>query len=209
MPTTSNLIGFALVALLIILIPGPSVLYAIGRALVLGTKAALISVLGNGVGVGIQILVVTLGLGVVIQNSPPLFFGIQLVGAGLVSYLGITSFLKRASVEQGDQPSAMRKRRVFSDSIIVGLTNAKTLVFFLAVLPNFVSPDAGNVIAQMAVLGVIFLVIGISSDSLYAIAAGKARDWLSQSNQRLSTFRGLGGIALTLLGLYMFYDALV
>ena len=103
----------------------------------------------------------------------------------------------------------MRKRRVFSDSIIVGLTNAKTLVFFLAVLPNFVSPDSGNVIAQMAVLGVIFLVIGISSDSLYAIAAGKARDWLSQSNQRLSTFRGLGGIALTLLGLYMFYDALV
>lgn len=209
MPTTSNLIGFALVALLIILIPGPSVLFAIGRALVLGTKAALISVLGNGFGVGIQIVVVTLGLGVIIQNSPTLFFVIQMVGAGLVTYLGISSFLKRAQIDAGDQSRSMSKRRVFSDSVVVGLTNAKTLVFFLAVLPNFVDPAAGSVISQMAVLGMLFLVIGISSDSLYAIAAGKARDWLSQSNQQLSTFRGFGGIALTLLGLYMFYDALV
>jgi threonine/homoserine/homoserine lactone efflux protein len=90
---------------------------------------------------------------------------------------------------------------------VVGITNAKTFVFFIAALPSFTSPELGNPIIQMLVLGAIFSVIGIASDSVYAVAAGQARQWLASSHQRLSTFRGIGGIALTLLGLYMLYEA--
>ena len=82
------------------------------------------------------------------------------------------------------------------------------LVFFLAALPSFVSIEDGNPIIQMLLLGLIFSIIGIASDSVYAIAAGKAREWLATSEQRLATFRGLGGLALTFLGVYMLYEAI-
>jgi threonine/homoserine/homoserine lactone efflux protein len=81
-------------------------------------------------------------------------------------------------------------------------------VFFVAALPSFVSPADGNPIIQMLILGVMFSVIGVASDMVYAVAAGKAREWLSTSQKRLSTFRGIGGFALTLLGIYMLIDAL-
>ena len=81
MPTTANILGFLLISLVIILVPGPSVLFAIGRALVLGTKSALLSVFGNAIGVGIQIVVVALGLGLLIQQSAGLFFAIKITYA--------------------------------------------------------------------------------------------------------------------------------
>ena len=79
----------------------------------------------------------------------------------------------------------------------------------MAALPSFVSPADGNPIIQMLILGLIFSVIGIASDMVYAVAAGKARDWLSTSQKRLAAFRGIGGFALTLLGLYMLLDAVL
>lgn len=186
--------------------PGPSVLFAIGRALVLGTKLAVLSVLGNALGVGLQIIVVSLGLGVLIQQAPGLFFAIKIIGALVIAYLGIKAILDRAKLELADEKSSSSKA-VLQQSVIVGITNAKTFVFFVAALPSFVSPADGNPIIQMLILGLIFSVIGIASDMVYAVAAGKARDWLSTSQKRLSTFRAIGGIALTLLGLYMLIDA--
>ena len=208
MPSANNIIGFTLLALVIIIVPGPSVLFAIGRALVLGTRPAVVSVLANAVGVGLQIVVVALGLGVLIQQSPPAFFAIKIIGALLIGYLGVRAFLDRGRLIAGDQSSVYSRRAVIQQSFVVGITNAKTLVFFLAALPSFVSPAEGNATLQMLVLGVIFLVVGVSSDLVYAVAAGKARDWLASSQQRLNTFRGAGGIALALLGLYMLLDAL-
>lgn len=208
MPSNSNLLGFLVLAIVIIVVPGPSVLFAIGRALVLGTRLAVISVLGNALGVGLQIVVVSLGLGVLIQQAPGLFFVIKIFGALLISYLGIRAFLDRAKVDQTSSEAAS-SGAVLKQSIVVGITNAKTFVFFVAALPSFVSAADGNPIIQMLILGVIFSVIGIASDMVYAVAAGKARDWLSTSQKRLATFRGIGGIALTLLGLYMLLEALI
>jgi threonine/homoserine/homoserine lactone efflux protein len=207
-PTTSNIIGFLLLSIVIILIPGPSVLYAIGRALVLGTKAAVLSVFGNGFGVGIQILFVSLGLGALIKQSDEIFFMIQILGAAMVTYLGIKGILDRKKTADSGLERTPSRRRIFGDSVVVGITNAKTLIFFIAVLPSFINPEAGNITLQMLFLGALFLVIGVTSDSAYAIAAGKARDWLSSSADRLATFRGIGGLALTLLGVYMFFDAI-
>ena len=195
--------------MVIILVPGPSVLYAIGRALVLGTRAALISVFGNALGVGLQILIVSLGLGVLIQQSPDLFFVIKVVGALMIGYLGLKAIWQRKKLDAGNSSVSPSGTKVLSESIVVGITNAKTLVFFIAALPSFVDPSGGNPSAQMLVLGALFLIIGVTSDSVYAIAAGKARHWLGGSEKRLANFRGIGGLALTLLGLYMLLDALL
>ncbi|PWL20569.1 MAG: lysine transporter LysE [Candidatus Aquiluna sp. XM-24bin5] len=207
-PSAANILGFTLLAIVIIVVPGPGVLFAVGRALVLGTKPALLSVLGNALGVGVQIVVVALGLGVLIQSSPEAFFVIRLAGALMIGYLGIRAILhRRQSLEDGaDKPHS--RSTILKESVVVGLTNAKTLVFFLAALPSFVSVEDGSPIIQMLLLGLIFSIIGIASDSVYAIAAGRARDWLATSEQRLATFRGLGGLALTLLGVYMLYEAI-
>jgi threonine/homoserine/homoserine lactone efflux protein len=208
-PTTQNIIGFLLLSIVIILVPGPSVLFAIGRALVLGTRAALISVFGNALGVGLQILIVALGLGVLIQQSPELFFVIKVVGALMIGFLGLKAIWQRKKVDAGNASVSPSGKKVLSESVVVGITNAKTLVFFIAALPSFVDPTGGNPSAQMLVLGALFLIIGVTSDSVYAIAAGKARHWLGGSEQRLANFRGIGGLALTFLGLYMLLDALL
>jgi len=195
--------------MVIILVPGPSVLFAIGRALVLGTKAALISVFGNALGVGMQILIVALGLGVLIQQSSDVFFVIKVLGAVMIGYLGLKAIWQRKKIDLSGSDLVPSGKRVLSESVVVGITNAKTLVFFIAALPSFVDPVAGNPSAQMLVLGALFLIIGVSSDSVYAIAAGKARHWLGGSDKRLANFRGIGGLALALLGLYMLLDALL
>ena len=208
MPSASNILGFTLLAIVIIVVPGPGVLFAVGRALVLGTKPALLSVLGNALGVGIQIIVVALGLGVLIQSSPEAFFVIRIAGATMIGYLGIRAIMQRNQSLEDARERPHSRSTILKESVVVGLTNAKTLVFFLAALPSFVSVEDGNPIVQMLFLGALFSAIGIASDSVYAIAAGKARDWLATSAQRLAIFRGLGGLALTLLGVYMLYEAL-
>ncbi|MDA9796668.1 LysE family translocator [Aquiluna sp.] len=209
MPSAANIVGFTLLAIVIIVVPGPGVLFAVGRALVLGTKPALLSVLGNALGVGVQIVVVALGLGVVIQSSPTAFFAIQVAGAIMIGYLGIRAIMQRTESLEDASAKPHSKSTILKESVVVGLTNAKTLVFFLAALPSFVAVEDGDPILQMLFLGALFSSIGIASDSTYAIAAGKARDWLATSAKRLAVFRGLGGLALTLLGLYMLYEATV
>ena len=194
-----------MLALVIILVPGPSVIFAIGRALILGTKKALVSVFANAIGVGAQIVVVALGLGVLIQGMPEVFFAIKIIGSVFIAYLGIKAILDRKKFDlEGASDST---KSVAVQSIVVGLTNAKTFVFFLAALPNFVSAKDGNLVLQMLFLGVVFLIVGVASDSIYAIAAGKARSWLAGSEGRLASFRGAGGVALTLLGCWMLWDA--
>ena len=209
MPSAANILGFTLLAIVIIVVPGPGVLFAVGRALVLGTKPALLSVLGNALCVGVQIVVVALGLGVLIQSYPSAFFAIQVAGAIMIGYLGIRAIMQRTESLEDASAKPHSKSTILKESVVVGLTNAKTLVFFLAALPSFVAVEDGNPILQMLFLGAIFSAIGIASDSVYAIAAGKARDWLATSAKRLAVFRGLGGLALTLLGIYMLYEALV
>jgi len=208
LPSTSNLTAYLVLAAVIIVVPGPGVLFTIGRALILGTKAALVGVLGSALGVGVQIVVISLGLGVAIQQSDLLFLAIRIFGAGMIIYLGVKAILSRGDFDLDLQEKQSSASVVVRQSIVVGITNAKTFVFFVAALPSFTSPELGNPVIQMLLLGAIFSVIGIASDSVYAIAAGQARSWLASSHQRLSTFRGIGGLALTLLGVYMLYEAI-
>jgi threonine/homoserine/homoserine lactone efflux protein len=208
-PEPSSLISFLLVALVVIVVPGPSVVFVIGRAMILGTRGALLSVWGNAVGVGVQIVAVALGVGSLVYASEALFSVVKVLGSLFLIYLGIQGIVHRkqfvSALETGASTST---KRVLLDSVVVGLTNAKTLVFFIATFPLFVDPTRGSVVTQMFVLGGFFFVIGVASDMVWALAAGSARKWLSSSTDRLAFVRAAGGIALIALGVYLMYYSL-
>ena len=132
MLTTANLLGFLALALVIIIVPGPSVVFTIGRALVLGPGPAVLSVAGNVLGVGVQIVAVALGAGAIVVALPPLFFAIKVLGAAFLIYLGYSAFKHRADpLEVSEDGGKVDRKKILSQSFVVGITNAKTLVFFL------------------------------------------------------------------------------
>jgi threonine/homoserine/homoserine lactone efflux protein len=199
-----ELLAFLVAALIIIVVPGPGVLFVIGRALAHGTRGALISVLGAACGGALQIIAVAAGLGVLVAQSEVLFVALKIVGALVLVWLGIQSIRHRRAMPEADlderRPTV---RRLLRESFAVGITNPKTIVFFAAALPQFVDPGAGSVVGQMLQLGAIFLAIGIVSDGLYGVAAGSARAWFATNPGRLSGLRASGGVALIGLGAAM------
>ncbi len=196
-----ELLAFVVAAVVIIAIPGPSVLFVIGRALVLGKRGALLSVFGNAAGVAIQIIAVAAGLGVIVAQSVVLFTVLKIVGAVVLVWLGIQAIRHRNIAIDGSMPAfSPRPARLLRESFVVGISNPKTIVFFVAALPQFVVAEAGSPVLQMLELGAIFLVLGVAGDSVYAVAAGFARDWFATNPRRMSGMRTTGGVALIGLG---------
>jgi threonine/homoserine/homoserine lactone efflux protein len=197
-----NIVTFIAFALVIIAIPGPSVMFAISRALVLGKRGAVLTVVGNGIGVFGQALAVSIGLGVLIQSNDVLMHVIRLAGAAFLMYLGITAIRHRRDGLDLSAPATVpTSSHILRESIVVGLSNPKTIVFFSAAFPQFVVSDGSPIVWQMIELSIIFVVFGISGDAIYALSAGAARDWFAQSPSRVVTMRTIGGIAMTTLGL--------
>jgi threonine/homoserine/homoserine lactone efflux protein len=196
-----NILTFIAFALVIIAIPGPSVMFAISRALVLGKRGAVLTVVGNGIGVLIQALAVSVGLGVLIQSNELLMNIIRLTGAGFLIYLGITAIRhRRDGLDLTAPVVAPKSSHIMRESILVGLSNPKTIVFFSAAFPQFVVSGGTPIVFQMILLSVIFVVFGISGDAIYALTAGAARDWFAKSQDRVVAMRTIGGIAMTTLG---------
>ncbi len=193
-----------LASIVLCAIPGPSLLFTIGRALAEGRRVALLSVLGNGLGILSQILLIAIGLGPLVARSAVLYSVLKFAGAAYLIYLGIGTIRHRrdaeavpATLEAPRRPA----RHAIRDGYLVGVTNPKTIVFFIALLPQFVDPARGPVALQMAILGLTFFVIGVPSDGLVAAAAGTARDWFARSPRRLARMSATGGILMILLGL--------
>ena len=196
-----NVLTFIAFALVIIAIPGPSVMFAISRALVLGKRGAVLTVVGNGIGVFVQALAVSIGLGVLIQSNDLLMHIIRLTGAGFLIYLGITAIRhRRDGLDLTTPVVTPRSSHILRESILVGLANPKTIVFFSAAFPQFVVSSDTPIVLQMVLLSVIFVVFGISGDAIYALSAGAARDWFAKSEGRVVAMRTIGGIAMTTLG---------
>ena len=196
-----NLLAFALVSALLIAVPGPSVLFVIGRSLALGRRGGLLSVIGNAAGELLQIAVVALGLGVVLAESLLLFTVVKFAGAAYLIYLGIQAVLHRRGGPSGPDPSRpATTRRILREGCIVGATNPKSVVFFVAVLPQFVDHAAGAIPAQLALLGAKFLAIALVSDSVWALAAGTARQWFARSPRRVAAVTTTGGVMMIGLG---------
>ena len=192
---------FALAACALIIIPGPSVLFVIGRSLSLGRSGGVLSVLGNALGLIPAIIAVSLGVGAIVAESVLIFTIIKLVGAAYLVYLGVQTIRHRhdhtrAAATATARPSAFRLLR---EGFFVGVSNPKTLVFFLAFLPQFTDPGAPAA-PQLVVLGLAFAVLAVASDSLWATAAGRARTWFARKPQRLDTMGAVGGVMMIGLG---------
>ncbi|MFD4406018.1 LysE family translocator [Nocardia sp. NPDC058499] len=202
MPDVYTLLTFGLASLVLIVIPGPSVLFVIGRSLSLGRRGGLLSVLGNEVGGLVPICLVAGGVGSIVAESIALFTIVKIFGALYLAYLGIQAIRhRRDGIETAvSAGTAISPWRVFGEGFLVGATNPKTIVFFVAVLPQFVDFHAGNVPLQMVVLGAVFTAVAFTCDSVWAVLAGAARGWLTGSPRRLSMAGASGGALMIGLG---------
>lgn len=199
MPSVQTLITFALAGVVLVVIPGPSVLFIVGRALAHGRRAALTSVAGNTTGAALVVVVVALGFGAVAARSVAVFTVLKLVGAAYLVYLGVQTFRHRGDLGTV-LGAASPERRFYWQGVLVGATNPKVLIFFAAVLPQFVDTAAGDATTQMLVLGLLFAVLAAGLDSLWGLAAGAARDWFATSPVRLRRLGGTGGLTMIVMG---------
>jgi len=197
---TGHLLAFAVTSFVLIAVPGPSVLFTISRALTIGRRGALLTVLGNAGGAYLQVVAVAVGIGALVERSIVAFTAIKLVGAAYLVYLGVQAIRHRRSLSAAvaAQPAPARAGRVMAEGFLVGVANPKTIVFFAAVLPQFVDRGAGQLTGQLLLLGAVFPAIALISDSVWAIVASTARGWFARSPRRLATIGGAGG--LTLIG---------
>lgn len=200
MVPTENLLAFALAAVVLILIPGPSVLFIVGRTLALGRRAGVMSVLGNALGVLPAVLAVVAGVGAIVASSVTAFTVIKLLGAAYLVWLGIQAIRHRHAHLPGAEIPQASSGALLRQGFLVGLTNPKPIAFFVAVLPQFVDPAAGPVWTQLLELGVLFLAIGTVLDCCWALAAGTARTWFARSPRRVSAMGATGGTMMIGLG---------
>ena len=198
-PDPAALVVFVFAALALLIVPGPAVLYVVARSIRQGRGAGLASVLGIHVGTLVHIAAATAGLSALIVSSAVAFTAVKIAGAVYLLGLGLwTLFSRRAKAEIA--PGARSLRGVFAQGIVVNVLNPKTALFFLAFLPQFVDPDASHPAVQIAVLGALFVLLGLVTDSLWALAAGTAGGLLRRSRRFVRTQRYVTGTVYVALG---------
>jgi threonine/homoserine/homoserine lactone efflux protein len=196
--TAGNLAGYAVASFVLIAIPGPSVLFVIGRALSLGRGPAIAGVAGNAVGVYVAAVLVAFGLGTFVQRSDAAILAVKLAGGIYMVWLGVQAIRHRHDLAAAldvrvPQVSGWRAAR---QGFAVGIANPKALIIFGAVLPQFVNRPAGHVQEQMLLLSLVSFGIALISDSLWAVAASTVRSWFAGSPRRLAAVGGAGGLAM-------------
>jgi len=202
---------YCIAAMIIILAPGPSVLFVIARAIAWGRATAVATVAGNVTGAFSLSVVVAVGLGPILQRSEIAFISVQVLGGLYLVYLGVTA-IKHSQIHasdmtnQGDiRPSKWRSMR---EGFWVGALNPKGIVFFAAILPQFVDREAGSITSQLILMGAIFAFLGFFSDAGWGILAGTIRNWLATELKRLVFMRMTGGIVMVILGLLTLLSAI-
>ena len=199
-PDPGTLAVFAAAALALLVIPGPAVLYIVAQSIEHGRSAGLVSMLGVQVGGLVHVAAAALGLSALLLQSATAFNVVKYAGAAYLVFLGLRKLLTRTRFETTGERPPRRLDRLFAQGIVVNVLNPKTALFFFAFLPQFVDVDAGSVGLQIAVLGVIFILIAIVSDGTYAIAAGTASNWLRGNPRFLRAERWISGTVLVGLG---------
>ncbi|HTV10900.1 MAG TPA: LysE family translocator [Acidimicrobiales bacterium] len=198
-----HVVEFTALSALLVAIPGPSVLFTVSRALTSGRRTALLNVVGNEMGLVVQVVAVSFGIGAVVERSASIYAFVKLAGAIYLVYLGTQAVRHRRSLAEAvaQRAAPISTRRAMRDGAIVGATNPKTIAFFLVVLPEFANKASGDLALQFLVLGAIFPVVALALDSVWAIVAGTASEWLSRSPRRLAAIGGAGGLVMIGLGL--------
>jgi threonine/homoserine/homoserine lactone efflux protein len=196
-----TLFVFALAALAILAVPGPAVIYIVTRSIHQGRAAGIASVLGIHVGTLVHLTAATVGLSAILASSATAFTVVKLLGALYLIVIGIRTLLGRADPDDTDpQRPPRRKRRDFAEGVVVNILNPKTALFFLAFLPQFVDPNGYHAWEQILVLGLTFMLLGLITDSMWAMAAGTAGETLRKSRRWAQTQRYVSGTVFVGLG---------
>ncbi|MEV0680232.1 LysE family translocator [Actinosynnema sp. NPDC050436] len=199
MVSFSQLIAFVLTSALIAVVPGPSVLFLVGRALAHGRRVALATAVGDQAGTLVLALGVAVGLGTVLERSVLVYTVVKYAGVAYLVYLGVKALVRRTSDLGHDRATGVRgTRRAVLDGFLVGVANPKTVLFLTAVIPQFVDLSRGGVPLQMVVLGTVFSVITFGAGVAWGIAAGGVRTWFAKSPRRIQAVARAGG--LTMIG---------
>jgi threonine/homoserine/homoserine lactone efflux protein len=203
MPSSSQWVAFLVASILFIQVPGPSLLFTIGRALTVGRREALLSVVGNGLGLLVQAALVAVGLGAVVAASATAYTAVKVLGAAYVIWLGAQAIRHRSDARLAMAASLpVRRAHPVRIGFTVGTTNPKTIVFFVAFLPQFTDPG-GPVALQTMLLGLVFAAMGVASDTAWALAAGTARQWFARRPERLDALSASGGTMMIGVGATM------
>lgn len=204
MISVEALVAFIPVALVVVVVPGPSVLFYIGRALTDGHASALRTVAGNAAGLVVQVAVVAVGLGALLAMASWSLLALKFAGGLYIVWLGVQAWRHRRDLDLTDIADGRSSRTGLQDlrtGFVLGATNPKSLVLFTALLPQFV-PQSATAGAQIALLGATFVLIALVSDSVWAVAAARARGWLAGSARRLERVRGAGSAMLVGVGVW-------
>jgi threonine/homoserine/homoserine lactone efflux protein len=202
MPTPSILALYAVTAVLVLLVPGPAVLYIVSQSVRQGRRAGFASVLGIHTGTLVQVAFATLGGSYLLLTSALTFTVVKYLGAAYLVYLGVRKLLGKdgdtGAIATGAPPRSAA--RLFSEGVLINVLNPKLALFFFAFLPQFVNPSRGAVPLQVATFGVVFVLLGLCTDGTYAMVAGSVGPWLRGHGRILrgeryvvgATFIGLG-----------------
>jgi len=201
MPSSSTYAVFLATAIVLLLIPGPAVLYVVTRSIEMGRSGGLASVAGITTGTVVFVVLATAGLSSLVLASTAAFDVVKYVGAAYLFLLGVRRLLGRGLEQPGEEPVPRTARRAYAQGIVVNLTNPKTIVFIFAFLPQFVDPDAAHAGLQVLALGLSFALLGFLSDSMWALAAGTVADRLRGSAGIAWVQRWIGGGVLVGLGI--------
>ncbi|MBO68475.1 MAG: RhtB family transporter [Acidiferrobacteraceae bacterium] len=186
MVSTPTLFLFIAAAITLLVIPGPAVFYIVARSTEQGILAGLTSVLGIVTGGLVHVLASALGLSALVLASPAAFATVKLCGAAYLFYLGARLFWRSAqtTIAASANVDQLSLKIVYWEGFLVNISNPKTILFFVAFLPQFIDERSGNVVSQIIILGIILVAIGLVTDSVYAIVAGKLSSWLRSKTSR-------------------------
>lgn len=198
------LVSFVVTVAVIIAVPGPSVMFIVGRALAVGRPSALAAAAGSTIGGGVQGLLAVLGFGSLITQSPMVYAAIKLAGAAYLLRMGVQMLQHRqlAAIDETRTTSGGHGRDV-RRGFVVGVSNPKLLLFFAAVLPQFVDPSRGYVVMQMLVLVTVFTLISLLGESSWAMAGSSLRHWTTTAPRRIECVIGAGGLCVIGFGVLL------
>lgn len=204
MISSGQLLGLLLASAVVLIVPGPSVLFIVGRALSYGRRTALFSIMGNSIGSYLAAVCVAVGLGPLLQRSDVLFQTIKLLGAAYLVWLGVQAWRHAKDDAVATESAAavpIAPWRCVRTGVVVGVTNPKAFILFGAILPQFVDRAAGSIPVQMLILAAVPIALGLVTDTGWGLIAGQARAWLSRTPRRMVVLGRIGGVSMIGLGL--------
>lgn len=200
---TGHLLAFLATVYILILVPGPSVMFVVSRGVALGRRSAFATAVGNEIGLAVQLALVVGGVGSILARSDAVYTVVKLVGALYLVFLGVRSIRDRRELASALNSTAVASKgfaRTVREGFLVGVSNPKGVLIFTAVLPQFIDRSRGHATLQLISLGLICVLVAMVSDGAWALAAGTARRWIGSSPRRLERLSVGGGLSLIGLG---------